>query len=94
MGNNNDLSKLTALATTIQKWAELCARQGEREPTPELQWYLKGRSEAHAMDAERARALGNPTCDKRPPKGDPFTAAYKATLALIGGLTKEEKDYE
>ena len=88
----NQSSAVTSLATTMQSWAEMCARQAKKEPTLELQWYLKGRAEAHAMDAERARAVAHPTAKVKPPKGDLFTQAYKAALNLLTGFANGEKE--
>ena len=85
----NQSSAVTSLAATMQSWAEMCARQAKKESTLELQWYLKGRAEAHAMDAERARAVAHPAATVRPPEGDLFTQAYKAALALLTGFANQ-----
>lgn len=84
----NQSSAITSLATVMQSWAEMCSRQAKKEPTLELQWYLKGRAEAHAMDAERARAVAHPTATVRPTEGDLFTQAYKAALNLLTGFAR------
>lgn len=93
MANNNN-SELLALSRVMQRWAELCSQQLERELSPELMWYLKGRREAHAMDAERARAMADPVIIRKPPKADPFMGAYKATLELISGLVSGDEGGE
>ena len=81
--NSNNTSALTSIATTMQSWAEICSRYAKKEPTLELQWYLKGRAEAHAMDAERARSLADPRATVKPMEGDPVTESYKAALKML-----------
>ena len=85
----NQSSAITSLATIMQSWAEMCSRQAKKEPTLELEWYLKGRAEAHALDAERARAMAHPTATIKPVKADLFTQAYKAALALLTGFANQ-----
>ena len=85
----NQSSAITSLERIMQRWSEICVQQAEREPTIELQWYLRGRADAHALDAERARAMAHPTATIKPVKADLFTQAYKAALALLTGFANQ-----
>ena len=95
MSKLNQLSIITSLETTMQRWAELCTQQAKKEIPVELKWYLKGRAEAHAMDAERARCIAHPTAKIEPSGEDPFTPAYRAALKLMtefAGSRGEEEE--
>lgn len=92
---SNDGSGISALASLFQRWAELCRQQADREISPALRWYLKGRADSHEMDAARAREMADPTVKGLPPKGDGlFTPAYRAVLQMMTAVQAEDATEE
>jgi hypothetical protein len=88
-----DTSRVSALASTMQAWSEMCTRMERKEIVDALKWYLRGRAEAHAMDAERARQYKDPSVTI-PPNGstDMVTQAYKGALAFLATMASSKED--
>ena len=82
-----------SLAPVIQRWAELCKKQADQEPTAALAWYLQGRADAHQMDAARLREALSPTITNLPPKqGISFIKAYEPLLEMMHAITEPPDD--
>lgn len=84
-----DQSRVQALAPVMQRWAELCKQQAEKEPSAALRWYLLGRADAHHMDAARIREALAPSTTQHPPaKAIAFALAYEALLQMMSAVTQ------
>jgi len=83
--------QIHTLAPVIQRWAELCKQQAEREPSAALRWYLEGRADAHQMDAIRIREALSPSLAQAPPKkGIAFALAYEAFLNMLTAVIQTD----
>jgi len=81
---------VVGLAPLFQKWAEMCRMQVGGELSAALQWYLAGRADAHAMDAQRVRELASPSVRAGPPRdGGDFVKAYEAFLSILQAVSSE-----
>jgi len=76
------------LASIMQKWAEICRRGVDLEISPELQYYMAGRSDAHEMDAARCRSATSVDVQHKPPEDlMRFSRAYEIILGMLGAAT-------
>lgn len=76
------------LAHLMQQWSEICKRGIELEISPELQYYMAGRADAHAMDASRARSAASTFKTERlPAELTQFSRAYEVMVKMLAAFS-------
>lgn len=79
------------LAHIFQQWSETCKRGMELEMSEELQYYMAGRADAHAMDATRARtATSILTSERLPAELTQFSQAYEIMVQMLAAFAGGE----
>lgn len=83
------------LASIMQRWSEICRRGVDSEISPELQYYMAGRSDAHQMDAARCRSASTVSSQHKPPDDlMRFSQAYEIILGMLEAATVSDNDHE
>lgn len=76
------------LASIMQRWSEICRRGVDLEISPELQYYMAGRADAHQMDAARCRSASAVDTQNKPPDDlMRFSKAYEIILGMLEAAT-------
>lgn len=90
---NKQTSTTMRLAFVFQQWSEICSRALDLEISPELQYYMAGRTDAHAMDASRARTASSVLDPDRPHvELTQFSKAYEILVQMLASFSGAEHD--
>ena len=89
----NAKSMVQSLGVLMQRWSELCRVQSNKEITAALKWYLRGRADAHMIDAARIRDVMDPSVRKMPPNEElGMVKAYEMMVNMVSTMSQMAED--